>query len=98
MRISHAAVLAMIVSGGSAFAQSNPAVQNNPPSKANSPTVTQGANSFTEAQAKDRIMKAGYSSVEPLTKNADGLWTGKATKDGTQVNVMLDFKGNISQQ
>ncbi|MBY0610824.1 MAG: PepSY domain-containing protein [Beijerinckiaceae bacterium] len=98
MRISHAAVLAMIVSAGPAFAQSNPAVHNNPPSKANSPTVTQGANSFTEAQAKDRIMKAGYSSVETLTKNADGIWTGKATKDGAQVNVMLDFKGNISQQ
>ena len=98
MKLLHVAALTMLLGSGAAFAQSNPAVNNNPPAKANSTTVTQGANSFTEAQAKDRIMKAGYSSVESLSKSSEGLWTGKAMKNGSPVTVMLDFKGNISQQ
>ena len=55
-----------------------------------------GANSFTEAQAKDRIEKAGFTSVSGLTKDADGIWRGKASKGGTAVEVALDYKGNVS--
>ncbi len=57
-----------------------------------------GANSFTEAQAKERIATAGFTSVGALTKNTDGMWTGKATQSGKEVIVTLDFKGNISHQ
>ncbi|MGT2466424.1 DUF4142 domain-containing protein [Mesorhizobium atlanticum] len=54
-----------------------------------------GANSFTEAQAKSRIQDAGFSNVSALTKDESGIWRGTAEKDGKQVAVALDFKGNV---
>jgi hypothetical protein len=54
-----------------------------------------GANSFTEAQAKDRIEKQGYTQVSSLAKDGDGVWRGTATKDGAQQTVALDFQGNV---
>ncbi|TIV21714.1 MAG: hypothetical protein E5V90_35275, partial [Mesorhizobium sp.] len=54
-----------------------------------------GANSFTEAQAKSRIQDAGFSKVSALTKDDQGIWRGTAEKDGKQVAVALDFKGNV---
>jgi hypothetical protein len=50
---------------------------------------------FTEDQAKARIEAIGYSSVSGLQKDANGIWRGKAMKDGKPVNVILDFKGSI---
>lgn len=57
---------------------------------------TPGANSFTEAQAKSAIESAGYGSVGSLTQNAAGLWQGKATKDGVEVTVSVDYKGAVT--
>jgi hypothetical protein len=54
-----------------------------------------GANSFTEAQAKDRAMAAGLTSVSSLVKDGDGIWRGTAMKDGKSTNVAVDFKGNV---
>ena len=54
-----------------------------------------GANSFTEAQAKDRIEKAGFTVVTELAKDKDGIWRGKASQGGKSVAVALDFKGNV---
>lgn len=54
-----------------------------------------GANSFTETQARSRIEGAGYSAVTALAKDAQGVWRGKATKDGKQIDVSLDFQGNV---
>ena len=90
------------VSGG-AFAQtaapsanpnaSTPAVAS---PKANNPGApAAGANSFTEAQAKSRIEKAGYSNVSGLSKDKDGIWKGKASKAGTSVDVGVDYQGNV---
>lgn len=56
-----------------------------------------GENSFTEAQAKERIEGEGYLNVSALTKGEDGIWTGTAMKDGKSVEVKLDFQGNITQ-
>jgi protein CpxP len=58
--------------------------------------VTPGANSFTEAQARDRLLRDGYSEVTGLTKGTDGIWRGSATKNGTPVHVALDYKGHVS--
>jgi len=33
-----------------------------------------GANSFTESQAKDRALAAGFTSVSSLVKDGDGVW------------------------
>jgi hypothetical protein len=54
-----------------------------------------GANSFTENQAKDRIVAAGYTGVSTLAKDEDGIWRGTAMKDGKSVNVAVDYKGNV---
>ena len=58
----------------------------------------EGANSFTESQAKDRGVAAGLSSVSALTKDDKGIWRGTAMKDGKSVNVAVDFKGNVVTQ
>jgi hypothetical protein len=57
---------------------------------------TPGASSYTEGQAKSAIESAGYSAVGPLTQNANGLWQGKATKDGKEVSVSVDYKGAVT--
>jgi putative membrane protein len=54
-----------------------------------------GANSFTESQARSRIESAGYSRVTNLKKDDQGIWRGTATRDGKQVPVALDFRGNV---
>ena len=59
-------------------------------------TSADGANSFTEAQARHRLMKAGYTHVSQLTKDDAGVWRGTARKHRARVNVGLDYKGDIS--
>src|ERR1700712_639840 len=54
-----------------------------------------GHNSFTEAQAKERIEKAGYSGVTALKLDDKGIWQSTATKDGKSVTVALDYQGNV---
>ena len=95
------AVLAFLASG--AMAQSPPA-QNGPQNSAiNSSDSTnrqvtnpvQGRNSFTEGEAKSRIEKSGFTNVSKLAKDDNGVWRGRAMKDGKQVDVSLDFEGNV---
>ncbi len=54
-----------------------------------------GANSFTEAQAQERVQQAGYSDVSQLAKDDQGIWRGKAVKDGKEVPIALDYQGNV---
>ena len=58
----------------------------------------EGANSFTEGQAQDRILAAGYSDVSGLTKDDKGIWRGTASKDSKSAKVAVDFKGNVVSQ
>ena len=81
--------LALILGGSVALAQ-------NTPTQTKAPEA--GANSFTEAQAKDRIEKAGFTQVAGLKKDDQGIWRATATKGGAQVNVSLDFRGNVTTQ
>lgn len=55
-----------------------------------------GANSFTEAQAKDWLEEAGYTDVGGLVQSEDGIWRGHARLNGKDVNVAVDYKGTIS--
>jgi len=55
----------------------------------------EGANSFTEGQAQDRILAAGFTSVSALTKDDKGIWRGSAETQGKKVNVAVDYKGNV---
>ncbi len=61
------------------------------------PALSAGASSFTEAQARGAFEKAGYTAVGALSQNANGVWQGKATKDGAEVEVAIDYKGAITQ-
>jgi len=54
-----------------------------------------GANSFTEGQAKDRILAHGGADVSPLKKDDKGIWRGTAKLDNAQENVAVDYKGNV---
>lgn len=51
---------------------------------------------FTEAQARSRLRQNGYREVSGLTMDPDGTWRGSVTRNGHQVHVALDNKGNIS--
>lgn len=94
---------ALSVIGGSAIAQNQtPPAQQGPGNRAintegtnNSNAPVAGANSFTESQAKSRIEAGGYSNVSELKKDDNGVWRGKAMKDGKSLTVSVDFQGNI---
>ncbi len=74
----------------------NPAVAAT--SNANDTTAhAKGSNSFTEAQAKDRIGQRGYSNVSDLKKDDVGIWRGHAQHAGGDVQVWLDYKGNVGE-
>src|SRR5215203_7321967 len=80
----------------------NPPAQKEPGNKAinsrdqnNSSNPVAGANSFTERQAKSRIESNGYTGVSNLKKDDQGVWRGKAQKDGKTTDVSLDFQGNV---
>ena len=65
------------------------------PSEQNATAPVEGANSFTEDQAKERITEAGYADVTELKLDDKGVWQGKATRDGKAVVVSLDYQGNV---
>jgi hypothetical protein len=96
-----AAAAAMIT--GTAIAQpanrdaNTPAV-NTPNTPPNPGAPVAGSNSFTEGQAKSRIESNGFSNVSELRKDDQGVWRGKAMKDGKSVTVSLDFQGNVTAQ
>lgn len=76
----------------------SPSVTTTAPTKPPSTTMglAPGANSFTEAQARTRLIERGYTAVSELKKDKDGVWRGMATKDAKSVAVGVDYKGDIS--
>jgi hypothetical protein len=62
----------------------------------NSATPVAGANSFTKSQAKSQIEAKGYTHVSSLMKDRDGVWHGKAMKDGHSGPVTVDYQGNVN--
>ncbi|PDT44156.1 PepSY domain-containing protein [Sinorhizobium fredii] len=85
------------------LAQTTPSAEGNTPAVATpdtqNPTApVAGANSFTEAQAKERIEEAGYTDVAGLKLDDKGVWQARAMKDGKSVSVALDYQGNVTAQ
>jgi hypothetical protein len=86
---------------GAAVAQqppANPSAPSNPAVSTpgqNATTPAPGANSFTEAQAKKRIEDQGLTNVNGLTKDADGVWRGSASRSGQTLSVAVDYQGNV---
>ncbi len=94
---------------GTTTGSSNPAVNpgGNAPSGVNASgqativsltALERGANSFTENQARTRLEGAGLSNVTELQKDDQGIWRGKAMRNGQNVTVGFDYKGNIGVQ
>lgn len=54
-----------------------------------------GSNSFSESQAMDRAMAAGLTGISALKKDDKGVWRGTAADGSKNVNVAIDFKGNV---
>jgi opacity protein-like surface antigen len=72
----------------------NPAIKDSDPAR--TPVAAEGANSFTEDQARGRLTDAGYTNVTGLAKDAKGVWRATATHGGKSVKVGLDYKGNVT--
>lgn len=86
----------------SALAQTTPAPTSNgdtpavaTPDSKNATAPVEGANSFTQDQAKSRIEKAGFTDVKNLMKDDKGIWMAAGMKDGKAVNIALDYQGNV---
>jgi opacity protein-like surface antigen len=96
-RYLFAAVAASALLGSGAVAQQtgshNPVVKDGSPHQIAAPA--HGANSFTQAQARGRLEKAGYSQVGTLAKDRNGVWRGMAFKGHAKVRVGVDYKGNV---
>jgi hypothetical protein len=107
MRNSLAIAVVLAFVGCGAIAQTqNPPAKDGPQNSAinssdssnrqvNAPVA--GRNSFTEGEAKSRIEKMGFSHVSDLNKDDNGVWRGRATKDGKTVDVSVDYQGNVIQ-
>ncbi len=61
-------------------------------------TPEKGANSFTQSQARARIVGHGFTDVASLAQDGAGVWRGTAMRDGKPVHVWLDFRGNVGIQ
>ncbi|MBR0875327.1 PepSY domain-containing protein [Bradyrhizobium tropiciagri] len=102
LRVFAFVALAASLSTASVSAQTPPAQSGpnnnavNSSSENNSNAPVAGRNSFTEGQAKSRIEAAGYSDVSDLKKDDSGVWRGKAKKGDKQIEVSLDFQGNVN--
>ena len=58
----------------------NPAVDTQ--DTAEKASLTLGANSFTEGQARSAIEKQGYVVSGPLIQDDQGIWKGQASRAG----------------
>lgn len=75
----------------------NPAI--NTQETAEKATLTPGANSFTEGQAKEAIEKQGYVVSGPLTQDDQGIWKAQASRNGeAAATVSVDYKGVVTPQ
>ncbi len=102
MRFLIVAVAATILAGNALAQTASPPANPNAgtpaviaPGSINANVPAAGANSFTEGQAKERLMAAGFANVSALTKDKDGVWCGKASKAGAMQDVSLDYQGNV---
>lgn len=75
----------------------NPAIDTQETSEKS--TLTPGANSFTERQAREAIEKQGYTVSGPLTQDDQGIWKGQASRSGgPATTVSVDYKGVVTPQ
>ncbi len=96
---SIAVFAAALALSGSAWAQTagGPVAQptDNPrttPTKSVAPTNQ----SAEEIIVKEKLSAAGVTGIKDLTRNPDGTWKGRGTKDRTEVAVVVDTDGKVT--
>jgi len=80
---------------GNNSSPAQPAATTSDANQKTSAAPVRGANSFTMGEARRRIESGGFIQVTALQKGRDGIWRGKALRDGTPVNVFCDYQGNV---
>lgn len=86
-----------VTSGGPCSTTTTPNSRTSPAPAQRAATTTQATGrAFTRDQAKSRIEAQGYSNVSELRKDAEGIWRGKADRDGLPVSVTLDLGGDVT--
>lgn len=55
----------------------------------------EGANSFTEEQARDRALAWNVTGVSSLTLDDQGIWRGDGFVGENAVTVAIDYRGNV---
>lgn len=100
MRLGMSVTLSALLAAASIAACSEPeeprneAINTNLNTETN--TQTQGANSFTEGQARGHVENAGFTNVSAMTLSEGGLWQGTAERGGETVNVSVDYRGAVA--
>jgi hypothetical protein len=71
-----------------------------PPSSTNTakPNALNPNASGAEAAARYKFEQAGFHDVKGLSRSTDGVWSGRAVKNGVEVAVSMDAGGNIAVQ
>jgi hypothetical protein len=62
----------------------------------NTPDRTAAPTNATSAKAA--IEAKGYTGVKGLSRDSAGNWSAKATRNNTEVAVVLDANGNVREQ
>ena len=52
--------------------------------------------SSAEAAARYKFEQAGFHDVKGLSRTPDGVWSGRAVKNGVEIAVSMDAAGNIA--
>lgn len=95
MRHIIATTVAMVASLGIAVAQT-PAPTGTPTGPSTPPAGMPGTQQ-TATSAKAQIEASGYINVIDLKRQPDGSWRARATKNSTEVAVMVDSTGAVTQ-
>ena len=96
LKLTLAACLA-VATATTANAQLQPSIQPSiqpAPADAN-PTTRSPGGELDEGAAKKRLEGEGYRDIRGMTPNADGTWSGRASRDNTEQAVTIDSSGNI---
>jgi hypothetical protein len=93
-----AAAISTVAVAQPANRDANTPAVNAPNAPPNPGRAVASAKSLTAKQDKPRIESNGFANVSELRKDDQGVWRGKAMKDGKSVSVSLDFQGNVTAQ
>ncbi len=54
-------------------------------------------NPFTMENAREHLMRQGYTNISPLERDVNGKWTGTASKNGKKIFVAVDVKRSTTR-